>query len=165
MAAVHAATMPRLPLLPIQFGVYSFHTEPFFEERVRNFIVTVKAAGCPCSELPETSSEHITDWEASQRQLIQRLAGLQKPVGIFAANDQLGVRLLDACQHAGIAVGQAAAAMLDRLIRGGRAPVRPTLNFPRDATSLRVLPAYPSFAGQKARTVRSHSWARIWWPE
>jgi LacI family transcriptional regulator len=32
------------------------------------------------------------------------LAKLPKPVGIYAANDQLGVRLLDACQRAGIAV-------------------------------------------------------------
>jgi len=32
------------------------------------------------------------------------LAGVPKPVGVFAANDQLGVRLLDARQRAGIAV-------------------------------------------------------------
>jgi LacI family transcriptional regulator len=87
-----------------QFGVYSLRSEAFFEERVQNFITEVHRAGCSCSELPETSSEHIADWEGSQRQLKDWLGGLRKPVGIFAANDQLGVRLLDACQRSGIAV-------------------------------------------------------------
>ena len=87
-----------------QFAAYSLHTESFFIERVRNFVSTVEGYGCPCSELPETTSESVADWEQSQARLIAWLAQLPKPVGIFAANDQLGVRLLDACQRAGIAV-------------------------------------------------------------
>jgi len=87
-----------------QFGAYSLHTETFFEERVRNFVTTVEAAGCTCSLLPETTSDSAIDWEQSQSRLIAWLEQLPKPVGIFAANDQLGVRLLDACQRAGIAV-------------------------------------------------------------
>lgn len=146
------------------FGVYSLRSEPFFEERVRNFIGAVEGAGCSCSELPETSSEHTADWEGSQRQLKAWLGGLPKPVAIFAANDQLGVRLLDVCQRSGIAVpeevavvgaeneetlcqfsnppltsvqfdgegvGYAAAALLDRLMRGGVAPDRPVLIAPK----------------------------------
>lgn len=147
-----------------QFGVYSLRSEPFFEERVRNFIGAVEAAGCSCSELPETSSEHTADWEGSQRQLREWLGSLRKPVGIFAANDQLGVRLLDVCQRSGIAVpeevavvgaeneetlchfssppltsvqfdggevGYAAAALLDRMMRGGSPPVEPFLVAPK----------------------------------
>ncbi len=87
-----------------QFGAYSLHTESFFEERVRNFVSTVEAQGCTCSLLPETTSDSVTDWEQSQARLIAWLNGLPKPVGVFAANDQLGVRLLDACQRAGIGV-------------------------------------------------------------
>ncbi|MFA6547084.1 MAG: DNA-binding transcriptional regulator [Limisphaerales bacterium] len=87
-----------------QFGAYSLHTERFFEERVRNFVSTVDALGCACSLLPETTSDSAADWEQSQARLIAWLSGLPKPVGVFAANDQLGVRLLDACQRAGIAV-------------------------------------------------------------
>ena len=87
-----------------QFAVYSLRTESYFEERVRNFITHVQSWGCPCSELPETSSESVADWEASQTRLLRWIQGLPKPVGIFAANDQLGVRLLDACQRANIAV-------------------------------------------------------------
>jgi LacI family transcriptional regulator len=147
-----------------QFAAYSLHTETFFEERVRNFVTTVEASGGTCSLLPETTSDSAADWEQSQARLIAWLAQLPKPVGIFAANDQLGVRLLDACQRAGIAVpeqvavvgaeneetlcafasppltsvrfngaavGYAAAASLDRLMRGKRPPRAPTLIPPR----------------------------------
>ena len=87
-----------------QFGAYSLHTEAFFEERVRNFVSTVESHGCACSLLPETTSDSAADWEKSQARLIAWLSDLPKPVGIFAANDQLGVRTLDACQRAGIGV-------------------------------------------------------------
>lgn len=87
-----------------QFGVYSLHTERFFIERVRNFVRTVESYGCRCFDLPETESDTARDWEASQARLIEWLAGLPKPIGIFASTDQLGVRLLDACQRAGVAV-------------------------------------------------------------
>ncbi len=87
-----------------KFAAYSLHTERFFEERVQNFVSTVKAAGCDCALLPERESDSVKDWEKSQARLIQWLDKLPKPAGIFAANDQMGVRLLDACQRAGIAV-------------------------------------------------------------
>jgi LacI family transcriptional regulator len=79
-------------------------SERFFAERMRSFTALVNAAGCPCAELPEETSDTVTDWEKNQDRLIKRIAALPKPVGIFAANDQLGVRLLDACQRAHIAV-------------------------------------------------------------
>jgi len=71
---------------------------------VQNFVSTVKAKGCFCTVLPETEPESVADWEQAQAKLIDWLSHLPKPVGIFAANDALGVRLLDACQRAGIAV-------------------------------------------------------------
>ncbi len=86
------------------FAVYSLHTERFFVERVQNFAATVQARGGACSILPEPVSDRATDWEKGQARLISWLTSLPKPVGIFAANDQLGVRVLDACQRAGIAV-------------------------------------------------------------
>ncbi|MFT4691086.1 MAG: LacI family transcriptional regulator [Limisphaerales bacterium] len=87
-----------------QFGVYSLHTETFFQERARNFVKTVEAAGYDCAELPERTSDKARDWEKSQTRLIDWLTRLPKPVGVFAGNDQLGVRVLEACQRAGIAV-------------------------------------------------------------
>lgn len=86
------------------FATYSLHTERFFEERVQNFVASVSARGGACSLLPETTSDRAADWEKSQARLVGWLSALSKPVGVFAANDQLGFRVLDACQRAGIAV-------------------------------------------------------------
>ena len=86
------------------FAVYSLHTERFFMERVQNFVATVQARGGACSILPEPISDRAADWEKGQARLMAWLTSLPKPVGIFAANDQLGVRVLDACQRAGIPV-------------------------------------------------------------
>jgi LacI family transcriptional regulator len=86
------------------FGVYGLSTEPFFEERIQKFRAAVQGFGCRCADLQGACSEHTVDWEAGQKDLVEWLTSLEKPVGIFAANDQLGVRLLDACQRAGIAV-------------------------------------------------------------
>jgi LacI family transcriptional regulator len=87
-----------------RFAAYSLQTESFFLERVRNFVSAVEGYGCSCSELPEVASDSVSDWEQSQARLVAWLAELPKPVGIFAANDQLGVRLLEACQRASVAV-------------------------------------------------------------
>jgi LacI family transcriptional regulator len=87
-----------------QFATYSLSTEDFFEQRVQNFVSTAKSVGCPCVVFPETEPENVADWEQAQGGLMAWLEELPKPIGIFAANDQLGVRLLDACQRAGIAV-------------------------------------------------------------
>jgi LacI family transcriptional regulator len=87
-----------------QFAAYSLDTERFFVERVRNFVRAVEDYGCECRELPEGGSDSVADWEESQSRLIGWLAGLPRPVAVFAANDQLGVRLLEACQRAGISV-------------------------------------------------------------
>jgi LacI family transcriptional regulator len=86
------------------FAAYTLHTERFFEERVQRFVGTVKERGGSVSLLPEPISDRAADWEKGQARLMAWLAELPKPIGIFAANDQLGVRLLDACQRAGIAV-------------------------------------------------------------
>jgi LacI family transcriptional regulator len=87
-----------------QFGTYGLRTEPFFVERVRNFVSVLEARGFACEVLNEADSERPADWERSQARLAEWLGALPKPAGVFAANDQLGVRLLDACQRAGIAV-------------------------------------------------------------
>ena len=87
-----------------QFAAYNLHTELFFEERIRNFASIVSAAGCACPELSERSSDSTQDWEKTQARLMEWIASLPKPVGIFAANDQLAVRLLDACQRLDVGV-------------------------------------------------------------
>lgn len=86
------------------FATLSLHTESFFEERTRNFKKAVEAAGHACAELPERGADSVRDWEKSQTRLIEWLDSLPRPLGVFAANDQLGVRMLEACRRGGIAV-------------------------------------------------------------
>lgn len=86
------------------FAAYSQRNEQFFVERVANFKKVVRSYGHRCLELPEDHPERVPDWEQSQARLIRWIAQLPKPVGIFASTDQLGVRLLEACQTAGVAV-------------------------------------------------------------
>ncbi len=87
-----------------RFASYTLDTESFFRERVRNFVSRVEEAGSSCDLLPALGETSPTDWEQHQADLIRWLESLEKPVGIFATNDQLAVRLLDACRRAGIAV-------------------------------------------------------------
>jgi len=87
-----------------RFAAYTLDTESFFRERISNFVTPIEAAGANCSTLPAHSESSPADWEQHQRELMDWLTSLEKPVGIFATNDQLGVRLIDACQRAGIAV-------------------------------------------------------------
>ena len=86
------------------FATYTLNTEVFFEERVRNFIETLRERGHQCAVLPSSGDMGEADWEESQNRLCQWLKGLPKPVGIYAANDQLGVHILDACQRVDISV-------------------------------------------------------------
>ncbi|MEO0448020.1 MAG: DNA-binding transcriptional regulator, partial [Verrucomicrobiota bacterium] len=86
------------------FGVYTLASEQFFEQRVQNFVRALERKGWQCSSLPSGGDVSPEDWESSQEQLIRWLEGLRHPVGVFATNDQLGVRVLDACQRAGLGV-------------------------------------------------------------
>ena len=86
------------------FAVYGLETETFFIERVQKFVTRLQQRGHPCTLLAGSTSDRPSDWEASQARLIAQLRALPKPLGIFAANDQLGVYLLDACLRASLAV-------------------------------------------------------------
>lgn len=87
------------------FAAYTLDTESFFRERMQKFVSHLKeAADADCAILPSQGESSPDDWEAHQTELIEWLESLEKPVGIFATNDQLATRLLDACQRAGISV-------------------------------------------------------------
>ncbi|MEM1441941.1 MAG: DNA-binding transcriptional regulator [Verrucomicrobiota bacterium] len=87
-----------------RFAAYTLDTESFFRERVSNFVSRVKAVGADCELLPSQGESTPVDWERHQSDLMEWLRSLEKPIGIFATNDQLASRLLDACQRASIAV-------------------------------------------------------------
>ncbi len=86
------------------FAVYGLTSEAFFVERVRNFVRLVERSGHTCLELPANNSDRPGDWEKNQARLIRQLRELPKPAAVFAANDQLGLHLLDACLRAGLPV-------------------------------------------------------------
>ncbi|MEM7600504.1 MAG: DNA-binding transcriptional regulator [Verrucomicrobiota bacterium] len=87
-----------------RFAAYTLDSESFFRERIRNFVSRVEVSGATCERLPSQGESEPQDWELHQSELIHWLQSLNKPIGIFAANDQLASRLLDACQRASIAV-------------------------------------------------------------
>ncbi|MEM7698139.1 MAG: XylR family transcriptional regulator [Verrucomicrobiota bacterium] len=87
-----------------RFATYTLDSEEFFRERVTKFVERVEEIGLACETLAARSGSAGGDWETHQRELVQWLESLPKPIGIFAANDQLGFFLLDACSRAGIAV-------------------------------------------------------------
>ncbi|MDF1825715.1 MAG: XylR family transcriptional regulator [Verrucomicrobiales bacterium] len=87
-----------------RFAAYTLDTESFFRERVSKFVNHIEAAGASCELLPSQGEASPLDWEKHQAELIRWLNSLEKPIGIFATNDQLASRLLDACQRAKIAV-------------------------------------------------------------
>lgn len=87
-----------------RFAVYSLDNEDFFRERVRNFVTRLEKSGHHCALLAAPGDGPSPDWEAQQAFLMRWLRSLDKPVGIFAANDQLAVYLLDACRRAEITV-------------------------------------------------------------
>ncbi|HRQ90447.1 MAG TPA: substrate-binding domain-containing protein, partial [Bacteroidia bacterium] len=69
-----------------------------------NFVARVEASGARCDVLPAPGEGSPEDWEKHQARLIDWLGSLTKPLAVFAANDQLGVRIIDACRRAGIAI-------------------------------------------------------------
>lgn len=87
-----------------RFGAYALESEAFFRERLRDFVSIVKDRGHACAVLSVDDDLTPSDWEQHQSRLTAWLDGLEKPAGVFAANDQLAVRLLDACRRSGIAV-------------------------------------------------------------
>ena len=87
-----------------RFAAYTLDTESFFRERIQNFVTPIEATGRQCHLLPALGESSPSNWEQHQSDLIQWLESLEKPVGIFATNDQLAVRLIDACRRAGIGV-------------------------------------------------------------
>ena len=74
-------------------------------ERGDAFVQRVEAPGYPCS-VHRLQHSPLTGnaWEQEQGRLARWVAQLPKPAGIFAVNDNMGKRVLEACQRAGVAV-------------------------------------------------------------
>ncbi|WP_044300937.1 substrate-binding domain-containing protein [Rhodopirellula sallentina] len=64
---------------------------------------------CHCWLAPKANAGH--GWERQSRQLSSWVDGLPKPIAIFAANDVAGMRLVDACNRADVAVPEQVAVL------------------------------------------------------
>ncbi len=88
-----------------RFACYFDTTEAFFVERSELFAQTLRTHGFECSMFKSAGAgKQRLRWDEHQRALSEWLSSLEKPVGVFAVNDQLGFWLLDAARRAGIAV-------------------------------------------------------------
>ena len=80
------------------------------QQRQETFEETVKVWGqaCEVHALPEYTASDGS-WEREQDRLARWIVGLPKPAGIFAVNDNVGLRVLEACRRGRVAVPDAVA--------------------------------------------------------
>src|SRR5258706_12522873 len=78
---------------------YGVRGERWSELRLEGVEAVARAAKATLSVHPSGGK-----WEASQERLKSWIAGLPRPLGLVAANDIHGLRALDACRRAGLAV-------------------------------------------------------------
>lgn len=89
---------------------FAFVGEPFGrhyydDERRERFIAMVRRHGAVCYDFQHSRrSRNPLSWEQEQRQFIDWLLKLPKPIGVFAVHDDRGLQILEACRIAGIAI-------------------------------------------------------------
>ena len=80
-------------------------SEKFYMQRCEHFIETLREQGFDCAVFQTGApGKKRPRWDEHQRALADWLRSLEKPVGVFACNDQLGFWVLDAARRAGISV-------------------------------------------------------------
>lgn len=90
------------------FLFYSDEDNWSYEERGRGFVETLREAGHHCGWLRWHQSiayrSGRQEWRRKRDWLASCLQRMTKPIGIFAANDEHALDVLESCQSAGIAV-------------------------------------------------------------
>jgi LacI family transcriptional regulator len=77
----------------------------FLDQRAEEFEHLAHQSGCKFTRfVPRLSAGNAPTWDSEQRQLVQWLIQLPKPIGIMACHDDRGHELLNACRDARIAV-------------------------------------------------------------
>lgn len=82
-----------------QFGFYGVRGERWSDLRLEGVREVVREGGGMVAVHPSGGR-----WEVSQERLKRWIVGLPRPLGLVAANDIHGLRALDACRRAGLAV-------------------------------------------------------------
>lgn len=112
----HAAQLVAEHFLSRGLRYFIFYSETgnwSYEERGEGFVRAVANAGYECKWLrwwqsPAFSTDR-TQWRKRRAWLAGEIKRAPKPVGIFAANDDQALDVLDACEAAGVAVPEEAA--------------------------------------------------------
>ncbi len=90
------------------FAYYSDSDNWSYAERGQGFIDALKRTGHECEWLPwYRATEYRVgrdQWHRKRQWLTAQLKKLPKPLGVFAANDEQALDVLDSCEMAGLAV-------------------------------------------------------------
>jgi len=88
-----------------QFGFVGIRGMCWSDGRRDGFTERVAEAGCTASVMEFAPWPHaVGPWEQDQRRLVDWLTALPKPAAIMACYDVMGLRVLDACRRADLAV-------------------------------------------------------------
>lgn len=108
---VHAAHLVAEHFLSRGFSNFMFYSDAdnwSYEERGQGFIDALKASGHVCAWLRwHQSVEYRTDrdqWRRKRIWLASRLRKAPKPLGVFAANDEQALDILETCESIGLPV-------------------------------------------------------------
>jgi LacI family transcriptional regulator, galactose operon repressor len=86
------------------FGYYGIPSEYWSDLRwrgVQEMVKVVEGVPCHCRHDP---GDRTQDWELQQNALAEWISSLPRPLGLIACNDIHGLRALDACRRAQLAV-------------------------------------------------------------
>ncbi len=89
-----------------QFGFCGLprRQNPWMDLRGDLFQKAAQAAGAACHVFKAKPRKEAAAWEEEQERIAGWVAGLPKPVGVMACNDDRGQQVLDACRRAGVMV-------------------------------------------------------------
>jgi LacI family transcriptional regulator, galactose operon repressor len=107
----HAASLVAEHFLSRGFRHFAFYSDTdnwSYEERGRGFIEALRRSGNDCVWLRWHKSPDYRDdreqWRRKRRWLVAQLKALPKPLGVFAANDDQALDVLESCESAGLAM-------------------------------------------------------------
>ena len=90
------------------FAYYSDADNWSYAERGQGFVEALKRTGHECVWLPWYRAPEYRagreQWKCKRNWLTTQLKQLPKPLGVFAANDEQALDVLDSCESAGLAV-------------------------------------------------------------
>jgi LacI family transcriptional regulator len=92
-------------------GYCSITEDRWVQWRRDAFINHLKNEGLSCYLMSAQSSEGRSGWEEQLQQLAAWVQKLPKPIALLAANDVCGMRLIDACRLANIAIPEQVAVL------------------------------------------------------